>query len=121
MSLYASPNFPAIFTENFQQLREFDRDLITALGGWDQIFKAILDKGLSFEDNADVAFVSYTTNAAPNTQDTVAHTLGKVPTRYIVVSKDKAADVYNGGTAFTKTNLYLKCTVASAALTLMIF
>jgi hypothetical protein len=68
-------------------------------------------------------FVVYTTNATPNTEDKISHTLGSIPVGYLVISKDKACDVYqksNTGTAWTTTNIYLKATVASASVTLFL-
>lgn len=64
--------------------------------------------------------VSYTTNAAANTQDTVAHGLGYVPKGYIVINNGNGGVVYTGAPA-DATNLYLKCTTASNAVTLLVF
>lgn len=88
---------------------------------YDRNQDAILNRGIRFEDNVDSVYVEFTSNAAPNTQDTVAHTLGKVPTGFLVVNKDKAGDVYAGGTTWTKNNLYLKTSVASVALKILVF
>lgn len=64
--------------------------------------------------------VTYTTNATAGTQDTVAHDLGYVPQGYIPVDKAVAVDIYTG-TAADSTNLYLKASVASAKVTLLVF
>jgi len=61
--------------------------------------------------------VVYTSNATPNTEDTVPHGLERVPSGFIVTSIDKAGVVYKSS-AFDATNLKLKCSVASAAVTL---
>lgn len=90
----------------------------------DELFKNlsdILNAGISFTDNVDCKLVSYASNATPDTEDTLAHGLGKTPTGFIVVAKDKAGDIYNGGTADDKTNIHLKCSVASVTATLLIF
>lgn len=68
-------------------------------------------------------FVTYTTNVTPNTEDIIPHQLGSVPIGYIVVSKDKAGDVYqkaNTGTVWTASSIYLKCSVASVSVTLFL-
>ena len=68
-------------------------------------------------------FITYTTNGTPNTEDTIAHNLGSIPIGYIVVSKSKAGDIYqqaSTGTAWSSTNIYLKCTVASVSVTLFL-
>lgn len=119
---YQSRLFPALFKANriAGELRKLDEDVLRELSNQDNDLKNIFDKGISFSDNFDCVFVSYTSNATPNTEDTVAHTLGKVPTGYIPVLKDKAGDFYNTSTP-TKTNLLIKCSVASVATTLLVF
>lgn len=120
MTQYAEPNFPALFVQNAPGLRQFDRDMVTVLGGWSQNLKAILDKGIDLGDNIDAAVVSYTSNAVANTEDTIPHTLGKIPVYFIVGDIDKGGVVYRGGTSFTKASIYVKCTVASAAVKLIL-
>jgi hypothetical protein len=77
--------------------------------------KGILDRGISLTDNIDAVIASFTSNATPDTEDTVAHTLGRIPSYFIVADINKGGVVYRGATTFTKTNVYLKTTVASAA------
>ncbi len=71
--------------------------------------------------NLSAVYCVFTSNGTANTQDTVPHTLGRIPLGYIVVEQDKAGTVYDGGTTFTDTNLYLKTTVASVAWKLLVF
>jgi hypothetical protein len=120
VTLYQEPNFPAIFTENFNKLRDFDRDMIQALGTWSQVLKSILDGGISLNDNMDAAVVSYTSNAVADTEDTVAHTLGKIPTYFVVGDIDKGGVVYRSGTTFTRTQIFVKCSAAGAAVKLIL-
>ncbi len=120
MTVYQEPSFPALFRVDEKDLREFDRDLITVLVDMSENLKAILEKGIN-EDNLDKVFVTFTSNASPDTEDSVVHTLGKVPQGFRVVNKDKAADVYDSGTAWTKTNIFLKTNVATAILKLEVF
>lgn len=120
MSSYKEPNFPALLAENYESLRKFDRDLITALGEWGLSLKAVLDGGITVADNVDAYVASYTSNAVANTEDAVPHGLGKVPLYFIVAGADKAGVVYRGTTAFTKTNVYLKCSAASTALKIVL-
>ena|SRR3990167_888968 len=121
MTQYREPNFPAIFTQNQKDLRLFDRDLITVLGGWSGVLQAILDKGIDFDDNLDIKRVSVTSHGTPGTEFSVAHTLGKVPTGYIVYGQAAAGSVYDGTTANTKTTLYLKSDVATVSFRLVVF
>lgn len=81
--------------------------------------KAILDRGIRFEDNVDCRIVTYTSNATPDTEDSVPHDLRKVPVGYIVIGKDLAGDVYDSA-AHSATDLKLKCSVASVTITLIV-
>ena len=98
-----------------------DEDLFNVLSEFTNDVIKILNGGILFSDNFDCKLVTYTSNATPNTEDTFAHGLGRLPVGYLVYGMDKAAIVYDGGTAFTATNLYLKCNVATAAVKLLVF
>ena len=121
MTLYQEPNFPAIFTENQRDMRPFDRDLINVLGNWGLVLKAILDRGISFDDNIDIRRVSVVSHGTPGTEVSVAHTLGKVPVGYIVYGQTAAGSVYDGTTTNTATTLYLKSDASSATFRLIVF
>lgn len=71
-------------------------------------------------ENIDGEFILYTSNGVADTEDTIAHTLGSVPIGYLIMKQDKAGSVYEGGTAWTSTNLYLKQTGTSVATTLFL-
>jgi hypothetical protein len=120
MSRFPDPTFPAVFTQNQAGMRDFDKVLVGALVKWAKDLKGLLDRGLNIADNFDAAVVSFTSNAAPNTEDAIAHTLGRVPDYFIQGSIDKAGVVYASGTAFTKTHIYVKTSVASAAVKLIL-
>lgn len=70
----------------------------------------IINKGIRATDNWDAQVISVTL-AAADTEQAVAHTLKRVPTGYIVLSADKAAQVYDGTTAWTITNIYIRSNV----------
>lgn len=120
MSRYADPVLPSLFADNQEGMRQFDRDLITALGNWSLSLKGVLDRGIALADNVDATVVAFTTPAAPDAEVAVPHTLGKIPAYFIVASIDKGGVVYKSATAFTKTNVYVKCTAASAAVKLIL-
>lgn len=96
-------------------------DLTPAIYEWSLVLRAILDRGLSFSDNADVSIVSVTSHGTPGTEFSIAHGLGKVPTGYIVTKQAAAGSVYDGATSNTATTLYLKSDAASTSFTLMVF
>ena len=60
------------------------------------------------------------TSAGADTEFVVAHELGATPTGFLVVRTNKGGVVYDSGTAWNDTNIYLKCTTASTTLTLFI-
>ncbi len=98
-----------------------DTDLYRVLSEFFRKITTILNRGITFDENVDCRLINFTSSATPDAENTIAHTLGKVPIGYIVYGKDKAGDVYTGGTAWTTTNLYLKVNVASVAVKIIVF
>jgi hypothetical protein len=121
VSKYAYPSFPAIFADGQPGIRQFDRDLLTTLSAWASNLAAILDAGISVDDNMDATRISVTSHATPGTQFSVAHGLGKTPLGYIVCGQNKAGTLYYGATATDKTTLYLKSDASSATFNLLVF
>jgi hypothetical protein len=81
--------------------------------------KRSVDGHLGFGDGVDAdnmfgKWKAYTTNAAANTQDTIAHGLNMIPIGWLLFSIDKGGVLYRGATAWDVTNIYLKCTIDSA-------
>lgn len=118
---YIIPNFPALFTEAFDKLRDFDKKLVQSLGGFTLLLKGILDRGITFDDNVDCRRVSVTSHATPGTEFSVTHTLGKIPTGRIVYGQNKEGDLYTGASANTTTTMYFKSNASSAVFDLIIF
>lgn len=56
-----------------------------------------------------------------NAEFSVTHHLGRTPAGFIVTKSDAACSVYDSGTTWTTTTIYLKCDAANAALTITIF
>lgn len=82
---------------------------------------SILNRGIRFEDNVDCRLVSVTSHGTPGTEFSVAHTLGKTPTGWIVYGQTGAGTVYDGTTANTATTLYLRSDAASKTFRLIVF
>lgn len=99
---------------------EFARDLMALLGEREIDLSSLLKQGLSFSANFDAVELSFTTNAIPNTEDTVAHGRKAAPTRFLVTDIDKGGVLYRSA-AFDSTNGFFKCTVASAAVKIIVF
>lgn len=73
------------------------------------------------KENLDLEFRDVTSHTTANAEFSVSHTLGRVPGGYFVVKRDKAGVVYDGTTSWTTSAIYLRCSVSSTALRLVIF
>lgn len=71
-------------------------------------------------ENISGEFQVFTSNATPDTEDTIGHTIGAIPVGYIVLKQDKAGSLYLGSTTWTSTNTYFKCNVASVTFTIFL-
>ena len=100
-------------------VRDFNNDLITLFTAFQRRVR-FGDGTAGHSENIDGEFVTYTSNGTANTEDTVSHTLGSIPIGYIVIKQDKGSSVYEGGTSWTTSNIYLKQTGTSVATTLFL-
>ena len=74
-------------------------------------------------ENIQGTFLQIVTNGVANTESTFTHNMGAVPVGYIVLWQDKAGSLYQGpatGTAWTTSQLSLKCSVATVTFLLFI-
>ena len=99
-------DFDKAVSKNFQRLM-------------DQLCQ-ILNNGLIFSDNLESTISSVTTGGA-GTELAIPHTLKRVPSGYLVLSRDQAGIVYDGSTAWTTSNIYIKANVATLKLKIMTF
>ena len=81
----------------------------------------ILNKGLIPSDNFSCYIGSITTNGTPGVESSVAHGLKRVPSGYIVLSRNQAGFLYDGSSPWTVSNIYVKANVASLTTKIMIF
>lgn len=121
MSVYKDPQFPSLYVQDEKTLRQFDKDMIAALGAWSLDQKLLLTRGLNFDDNFDSRRAQVTTHATPGTEFSVAHGLGKVPIGYIVYGQAAAGQIFDGATANTKDLLYLKSNVSAVQFRILVF
>ena len=96
--------------------REVDRDLqdITLAFSNRIRFGSVTDGNRG--ENISGEFQIFTSDATPDTEFSVAHTLGATPLGHLIMYQDKAGSLYQGpstGTAWDSTDIYLKCDVAS--------
>src|SRR6266576_4266520 len=71
-------------------------------------------------DNINGSWINVVAPVAPNTDFTMNHNLGRIPSGYWIMQKDRACDVYTGGVAATQTQLTLRASVASAVLRIFV-
>lgn len=70
--------------------------------------------------NISGVWATGTTPVTPGTLFTVNHTLGRVPVGFDVKRMDEAGSIYDSGTPWTATQIFLKSSAASATFTLFI-
>jgi len=72
----------------------------------DQI-QSILNGGITFVDNFQASTISANFTAA-NTEFQLSHSLGRIPVGYILINASAAMIIYNGGSANTANDIFLK-------------
>jgi hypothetical protein len=101
----ASPDFSQV--EDVEQLKRFSsivvRELVDVVNG-----------NLSFGDNfkCTVATVSF---PSADVEQQIFHNLGRAPVGYVLVSANVAMNLYDGGSANTASELYLKSSAVGTA------
>jgi choice-of-anchor A domain-containing protein len=78
--------------------------------------------GTAYSGNMNGQWANVTAPGAANTQFSIAHNLNRIPSFYFYIA-DRSCNLYqlpNTGTAWTTTNIFLKCDVASAVLRVFI-
>lgn len=94
-------------------------DLLKALQLFFNDIDGTINGGLSFEENFDASIVEHTFTTV-DTEEEISHDLGKIPEYYLLANLSANAVIYNSGTSFTNTNIYLKSS-ATCIVKLIIF
>ena len=100
---------------------EFEKNLEKSYQRLNDVLSQMLTKGLLFSDNFNAYIVDVTTPGVPDTEFTVAHTLKRIPTGYILLRTDVPTTIYDGVTAWTTTDIYLKEPMGTATIKIMVF
>jgi hypothetical protein len=114
-------DIPSLFSPIYGKLRKYDEDLAKTLQVLMGNLKRMFAGGISLDGNVDGQIVTLTTHASADTEFSVAHTLKRIPTGFIVVKRDKGGVIYDGVTAWDSTQIFLKCTTTSTLVTVLIF
>lgn len=99
----------------------FERSLEQELYSYSTELAQILNDGLKFSDNFNANILTIADSGNADSENEVAHTIKRVPAGFIVINIDKAGVVYDSGTAWTATNIYLKCDVANCEIKILVF
>lgn len=118
---FPNSNIPSPYGPQYTGIREYDKDLAKCLEEVLNNLSKMFAVGISIADNLDKQLVSLSTSATPGTEVAVPHTLKRIPSGYFVLRQDRAGTIYDGSTAFSTTNIYLKSDVASVATIVLIF
>ena len=105
--------------QDLRQPREFLARLVMHI---DLGFKLLLDAinhKIGFDNFEKYEYTSTDTGTA-NAEFTVSHNLGFIPARFMVTKISNAGVVYDSGTTWTSTQIFLKCSSANAAVTLSV-
>lgn len=98
----------------------FDEGLTVELAKYVYDLASLLNGGVRLDENCHVALVTVADTGLADTEFEVAHTLRRIPTGFIVINRDAACIVYDSGTAWTATTIYLKCNTASANIKVLV-
>jgi len=101
------------------ELVRYLKDLNEVLSRYSMKLGDIINKGLRITDNFDSQIVTVTTSGA-DTEVIVPHTLKRVPNGYFVLNTNKAANIYDSGTTWTTTNIYIKSNAATTTVKMLI-
>lgn len=105
--------FPSIAGIKEPSTRTWAEKLTTFL---DSAFRKIA--AIPFNNSATL---TVTDTGSANTEFSASHYLGRAPAGFILTKSDKAAAIYDSGTTWTATTIYLKCNAANAAVTLVVY
>jgi hypothetical protein len=90
--------------------------LVQQTGALEPQFREIINNALDRR-----AFAEVTSHGTPDTEYSVTHGLGVIPVGFLVISQDKAGVSYKSTTAWDTEKIYLKTSVATVALRILIF
>lgn len=86
-----------------------------------QIFQGNISFGDGVDfDNIKGKWMTYATNGVANTEDAITHNLGVIPVGMIVMVPPQNGFIYTGPTAWTTTQIFLKCSQASQTATIFL-
>lgn len=99
----------------------FETSLEQELLSYTYELSELLNAGLKFSDNFNAQIITITDTGAANSENTLAHTLKRVPEGFIITYANKAVAGYDSGTSWTTSNIYLKFNAANCNVKVLVF
>lgn len=101
--------------------RDFFKDVAEAINGRINFgIPAQNAQGGISKQNIDGHWATAVSDATPDTEFAVTHNLNRVPVGFDIKRMDAACIVYDSGTPWTATQIFVKCNVALVNLTFFI-
>ena len=100
---------------------DFEKSLEVELQNYVKDLANLLNGGVKFSDNFNANLITVSDTGVADTTFVVTHNLKRVPIGYMPFYLNKAGVVYDAGTPWTASAIYLKCNVASTLVKLLIF
>ena len=111
------PDIPELKSLDEESLPNFN-DLLRRLA---LIFEALIGFGDgTTADNIDGTWNTGADTGNADTEFSFTHSLGRTPVGFLVMNIDKGGVVYDSGTSWDATTIYLKCSTANVAVTLFV-
>lgn len=99
-----------------QKLDELRASLVSFI---DQLVAGVNGQ-LSVDQNLEAQLIDVSLTLAADIEFPITHNLDRVPNGFTVVKNNKSSVVYNGGTAWTQSTIYLKSSQTNPNLTLLV-
>lgn len=77
--------------------------------------------GVAIKGNINNIHIVVNDSGAANTEFVVNHNLNRIPSGFNVIRKNATCDIFDSGTTWTTTQIFLKCTAAHVKLVLEVY
>lgn len=98
----------------------FEQDLDRTLDKMFAAYFQLLNSGMTLADNFNAFTTTFTTSATPGQETAIAHGLKKIPTGFLILSKNKSAHIFDGPSGKDSDNYFIQSNVASVRVTVVI-
>lgn len=112
-------------TNNYQKVLDRNHDIVNggiSSGGNISYNNTGFVPGIhTIPGNTDTVHVNVQAAGTANIEFTVIHNLNRIPTGFRVANRNNVGNVYSSGTAWTVTQIFLKCDQVNTQFTLEIY